>query len=34
VVPLKIVVNHPNYRVIFDCETYALDNKSVAYMRR
>jgi len=30
VVPAKIVVNHPYYRVMFDCETYALDNKSVA----
>jgi len=27
VVPPKIVVNHPYYRVMFDCETYALDNK-------
>ena len=34
VVPPKIVVNHPYYRVMFDCETYALDNKSVAYTRR
>jgi len=34
VVPLKIVVNHPFYRVMLDCETYALDNKSVAYTRR
>ena len=33
-VPPKIVVNHPYYRVMFDCETYALDNKSVAYTRR
>jgi len=30
----KIVVNHPYYRVMFDCETYALDNKSVVYTRR
>jgi len=29
VVPPKIVVNHPSYRMMFDCETYALDNKSV-----
>jgi len=34
VVPPKIVVNHPYNRVIFNCETYALDNKSVAYTRR
>jgi len=34
VVPPKIEVNHPYYRVMFDCETYALDNKSVAYTRR
>jgi len=34
VVPPKIVVNHPYYRIMFDCETYALDNKSVVYMRR
>jgi len=34
VVPSKIVVNHPYYRLMFDCETYALDNKSVAYARR
>jgi len=34
VVPPKIVVNHPYYRVMFDCETDALDNKSVAYTRR
>jgi len=34
VVPPKIVVNHPHYRVMFDCEAYALDNKSVAYTRR
>ena len=33
VVPPKIVVNHTHYRLMFDCETYALDNKSVAYMR-
>jgi len=32
--PPKIVVNHPYYRIIFDCETYALDNKSVVYTRR
>jgi len=34
VVPPNIVVNHPYYRMMFDCETYALDNKSVAYTRR
>jgi len=34
VVPPKIVVNHPYYRVMFDCETYALENKSVVYTRR
>jgi len=33
-VPPKIVVNHPYYRIMFDCETYALDNKSVVYTRR
>jgi len=34
VVPPKIVVNHPYYRMIFDCETYALDNESVVYTGR
>jgi len=34
VVPPKIVVNHTYYRVMFDCETYALDNKSVLCTRR
>jgi len=34
VVPPKIVVNHAYYRMMFDCETYALDNKSVVYTRR
>jgi len=34
VVPPKIVVNHPSYRIMLDCETYALDNKSVVYTRR
>ena len=34
VVPPKIVMNHPYYRIMFDCETYALDNKSVVYTRR
>jgi len=34
VVPPQIVVKHPYYRVMFDCETYALDNKSVVYTRR
>jgi len=33
VVPPKIVVKHPYYRMLFDCETYALDNKSVVYTR-
>jgi len=32
--PPKIVLNHPYYRIMFDCETYALDNKSVVYTRR
>ena len=31
--PPKIVLNHPYYRIMFDCETYALDNKSVVYTR-
>jgi len=34
VIPPKIVVNHRYYRMMFDCETYALDNKSVVYTRR
>jgi len=34
VVPPKIVVNHPYYRIMFECETYALVNKSVVYTRR
>jgi len=34
VVPPKIVVNHPYYRMMFDCEAYALDNNSVVYTRR
>jgi len=34
VVPHKIVVNYPYYRMMFDCETYALDNNSVVYTRR
>jgi len=34
VVPPQIVLNHPYYRMMFDCETYALDNTSVAYARR
>jgi len=34
VVPPEIVVNHPYYQIVFDCETYALDNKSVLYTRR
>jgi len=28
------VVNHPYYRMMFDCETYALDDKSIVYTRR
>jgi len=27
-------MSHPYYRMKFDCETYALDNKSVVYTRR
>jgi len=34
VAPPKIVVSHPFFRITFDCETYALDNKSVAFTRR
>jgi len=34
VVPPKIVVNHPYCRIMFDCETYALENKSVYHTRR
>jgi len=34
VVPSSIRVNHPYYRDMFDCETYALDNKSVVYTQR
>jgi len=34
VVPPKIVVNHPYYRIVFNCETYALNIKSVVYTRR
>jgi len=33
-VPPKIVVNHPYCRIMFDCETNALDNNSVVYKRR
>jgi len=29
-----MLVNHPHDGMIFDCETYALDSKSVVYMRR
>jgi len=32
VVPPQTKLNHPYYRVMFDCETYALDNKSVVYV--
>jgi len=34
VVPPKIVVDHPYYRNISNCETYALDNKSIVYTLR
>jgi len=34
VVPPKIAVNHPYCRIMFDCETYALENKSVYHTRR
>jgi len=34
VVPPRIVVSHPYYRIMFNCESYALDNKSVVYTRR
>ena len=34
VVPPKIVVSHQYYRMILDCETYALYNESVVYTRR
>jgi len=34
VVPPNIAVNNPYYRMMFDCETYALNNKSVVYARR
>ena len=34
VVPTKIVVNHPYFRMMFDFETNALDNKSVKYTLR
>ena len=34
VVPPKIMMSHPYYRIKFDWETYALDKKSVVYMRR
>jgi len=33
VVPDKITVNNPHYQDLFDCETYALENKSVSYTR-
>jgi len=33
-VPPKIVVKHSEDQMILDCETYALDNKSVACTRR
>ncbi|OSX75166.1 hypothetical protein BU14_0251s0006, partial [Porphyra umbilicalis] len=28
-----ITVNNPNYRDLFDCETYSLENRSVSYTR-
>jgi len=31
--PDKITVNNPHYQDLFDCETYALENKSVSYTR-
>ena len=34
VVPPKIMMNHPFYQMMFDCETYALDNKSAVHTRR
>lgn len=33
-IPKKIVVNNPLYADVFDCETYALVNKSVTYTNR
>jgi len=33
VVPDKITVNNPHYQDFFDCETNALENKSVSYTR-
>ena len=33
VVPEKITVNNAHYQDLFDCETYALENKSVSYTR-
>jgi len=32
--PPKIVANHPYDRIMFDCETYALDNQLDVYTRR
>ena len=29
--PEKIAVNTPNYRDLFACETYAVQNNSVSY---
>ena len=34
VVPPVIVVSHSSYRAMLDCETYALEKKSVDYTRR
>ena len=33
IVPEKITVNTPHSQDLFDCETYALENKSVSYTR-
>lgn len=33
-IPRKILVNNPLYADVFDCETYALVNKSVTYTNR
>jgi len=34
VVPSRITVNNPQYKDMFDCETYALENKSTIYTRK
>jgi len=33
-VPEKIAVNTPNYRDLFACETYAVQNNSVSFTRK